>query len=343
MRKTIWKKAFLTALALVSTANGIGAQGECTTREGLTIGLSCGAQGMSTNVSTSKFTGGDQFPSNGTENFASAFDTQEYGLATENLEYNRVIGEVLDYSSLNTFSGNAGFMTNLSLGYKGLFACNQYSVGFKAIFGYEGSSASSYLNVDGASFYFSDVTGEDDARVDTYKLASPNPVKLRGGLVFGAIASLGKEMAWGNFSALVGFKIKQFTLKYLTADPVVADQPTADTLGIATAMDGLVNVGALGDGSPNTYSYSKMKKWIPALTVGFSSDYYINDSMSVGVSGYMDMFANSTFNLKDFGVSSPVVKEGDTQLTDSGNITFKNMTTFGMMVNLNYYFGGMSR
>lgn len=347
----MWKKVLLVAFAVISSANSVSAS-DCATREGLTLGVGVGVQSTSFNAVTKDFIGSENLIE------SSSDDLGEFvsGTISETVKNNVVEGSLVDYSSLKNFHSSSGVMTNMSVGYKGLFGCNQYSVGFNAIFGYEGSSAKSYLTEYGSEITFEagkdPETGETDLEIlavkssDTYSNINPNAITVRGGLVFGAIASLGKEMAWGNFSALVGFKIKQFTLSYITADPIEAKQPEeiSDVVdGVETLVPGIANLGAWGDTSLNEFSYSKMKKWIPALTVGFSTDYYINDNMSVGVSAYLDMFASSSFNLKDIEVSSPVVKEDGNQLTDSGTITLKNMTAFGMMLNLTYYFGGMSK
>jgi len=250
-----------------------------------------------------------------------------------------VNGSALDYDSANTFLGQFGLVAGLSLGYKTLFACGQYSAGLQLTGAYEGSSSKSNI-FDSTSEVIITTTGENAAdqtfsSVDTADALAGN-ISLRGGMTWGVNFLLGKEFNWGNVSALVGMKMKQFTLNYLTADSRIVNQDTA--ANYKTLFPGWESASEEGDNALNTYSSINAKKYSTALSLGFVTSYYISDSVALGMSFVYDLYAPVSFKLDNVAIASAVTADGEGQLTDSGTMKFQN-NCFTAMVGLTYSFG----
>lgn len=259
-----------------------------------------------------------------------------------------VVGSALNYNTLSTFNGVNGFVGNLSMGYNTLFACGQYSMGIQATAGYEGSSVKSILgSVDVAALInVEEGTPDPETQETTFdqtvsnvstteSTSGNNFVTLKGGMTWGLNALLGKEFSWGNVSALVGVKFKQFKLNYFSA------------VDSENAANGTYNIDVAGfmllddvSGPLNTFAKQSKSVYSTALSLGFVTKYYINESMSFGMSVVYDMYAPVSFKLPDFAISSPTPSSGDVgQVSDFGTMKFNN-NCFTVMFNLNYAFGG---
>jgi hypothetical protein len=307
------------------------------------IGVGIGVQNMQssyTNPESNAF-----YDAKDTMDLANT-DLADFGTPGEAGVFN-VVGSALNYKSISTFNGVNGFVGSLSMGYNTLFACGQYSMGIQATAGYEGSSVKSILgsfNVAASITSSDNGVDEDDNPIFDQTItrmssgesnSGGNFVTLKGGMTWGLNALLGKEFSWGNVSALVGVKFKQFKLNYLSAVGSVNPEDSAYTIttsGFTLASNASDPLNTLAKESKSLYS--------TALSLGFVTKYYINESMSLGMSVVYDMYAPLSFKLAEFGVSSPIAfGEGNLQLTDFGTMKFNN-NCFTVMFNLNYAFGG---
>jgi len=323
----------------------------CYTREGFQIGASVGFQNQVANQKDTgdwDFNGIDDLGDLEGEDLANAFKFAT--VATDGTETQvggnaKVQGEALNYNTAQNWTQGAGLMALGSMGYKGLFGCGQYSYGISTSIGYEGSFSTSTLMADGivatidsaapvspATVFTNTVSG-----VDSYSDVA-GTIQLKGGLTIGLMTSLGKEFSWGNVSAQVGVKFKQFTLNYLTTE--FAETVDADNSVIN--VDGYSAVDGLDGENLNTYVSENYKKWGTALSIGFTTQYYISDNLSMGLSVVYDMYAPVKFTLDNVAIASRAADEEE-QLTVGENAEYKfQNNTMGIMMNLTYTFGNAS-
>lgn len=348
------KKIFLLLLA-VSAATSVSADtysNNCFVREGFQISASVGFQNQNATQKTLEENGTydtlEDLRDLDTADLSELFTFQDASgqIAGDAL----VQGEALNFNSSKNFSQGVGIAAALSMGYKGLFGCGQYSYGISTSIGYEGSFSSANLMADGivgkvtsaeltpAAPPAPAVYGTTASEVSYYSDVA-GTMNLRGGLTIGLMTSLGKEFSWGNVSALVGVKFKEFRLNHLVAD--FADTVDGDSLVVG--LEGYSDYKSLAGESINTYSTQYIKKWSTALSLGFSSQYYISDNLSMGLSFVYDMYAPVTFQFTDengIDIASRSDSE-DTMLQASGAMRFQN-NTMSVMMNLTYTFGNPS-
>jgi hypothetical protein len=341
------KKMLMAFLAL--SALQVSAVQNCP-RGSFEIGVGIGVQNMQSSYtnpeSNAFYDAKDTMDLNNYVNSDTTF-LQDFGtpLAEKSVD---VVGSALNYKSISNFNGVNGFVGSLSMGYNALFACGQYSMGIQATAGYEGSSVKSILgsfdvaaSINSSDSFTVDENGnpifnQTITRINSGESTSGgNFVTLKGGMTWGLNALLGKEFSWGNVSALVGVKFKQFKLSYFSA--LDSENPSSETYnigvpGFTLAENANYPLNTLAKESKSLYS--------TALSLGFVTKYYINESMSLGMSVVYDMYAPLSFKLADFPISSPSPFGSDgEQVTDYGTMKFNN-NCFTVMFNLNYAFGG---
>jgi len=339
------KKILIAFLAL--SALQVNAVQNCP-RGSFEVGLGLGVQNMQssyTNPESSAF--GDAIGNIKLNNYVNEDNLLvDFGTPLAVGDYD-VVGSALNYGTLSTFNGLNGFVGSLSMGYNTLFACGQYSMGIQATAGYEGSSVKSIVGSVDVDASISVVDGPVDADENptfnqtltsfsaTESTSGKNFVTLKGGMTWGLNALLGKEFSWGNVSALVGVKFKQFKLNYVSAQD--SQNPEDENYNIeATGF----TLASNASDPLNTFVKQSKSLYSTALSLGFVTKYYINESMSFGMSVVYDMYAPVSFKLADVAIASPSPSNGTTpQLSDSGTMKFNN-NCFTVMFNLNYAFGG---
>jgi hypothetical protein len=333
------KKVFLLALALCSTVvqtNATDMAANCT-QQGFQIGVGFG-YGLTT-------------PTNKVYNFdgptTTMRDVQESintiippdGLEAET-SYD-FAALALDYSNVSSWQSGSAILASFNVGYKTFFDCNRYSVTGNAFIMLNSVSMTSNLMAELATFQAQlGDDGEGNPQTDLVggvgsRMEYAGKLKLSSGAVFGFNVLLAKEFSWGNAGLLLGMKFNPYKLSYLQTKPVVPEDN-----GLVALPGFMDTTGETNDNtsiSIKDYVYSSSKTiTATGFTVGFSTNYYISDNVSAGLTFFYDMYTPITFNLNDISVSAYATEENN--VLESGKIKFQN-NTMGVMMNLTYSFG----
>ena len=338
------KKVFLLALALCSTVvqtNATDMAANCT-QQGFQIGVGFG-YGLTT-------------PTNKVYNFSNPLNnpgdiekelTTVIPVTTTEDNYD-VAALGLNYSNISTWQSSSSILASFNVGYKTFFDCNKYSVTGNAFIMLNSASMTSNLMAELSQFQatFTPEVVEDNVVTEEQSTTLNGPIsskqeyagklKLSSGAVFGFNVLLAKEFNWGNAGLLLGMKFNSYKLSYLQTNPVeISDNGEIVTSGYLNRSGDLNNDQSL---NIQDYVYSSSKTiTATGFTVGFSTNYYISDNVSAGLTFFYDIYTPITFNLNDISVSA--YSTPDTEIvTDSGKIKFQN-NTMGVMMNLTYSFG----
>lgn len=325
----------------VQKALAIGAEANCYARSGFTVSASVGVSSLS--LYNKSFA--EQYGTLGTlrQSAENSTATESEGESADVDDPILVAGGGLDYNNfLRTWQSNSGVATYLSMGYKGLFGCGQYSYAAQAFIGYSAAFSTAGITemvAEGPVTF----AAADEAEVSTAVVGSENSyrnqvgrLKLSGGMNVGAIFSVGREFSWGNLSLLAGAKATEFRYYYVTADAIqTADFTTADDVTISLAPGFAAYDVVQSEGYLNTYSTQYQKKWSVALTLGFSTQYYIAENLSCGMSFTYDIYAPVKFN-PTIEVASRTSDGNQAQIVQNFNCQPNSMS---VMFNLTYTFG----
>ena len=345
------KKIFLLFVALASHAHATDVAMNCG-QQGFQISAQVG-YGLTTASNKNEIEGYESIAGTPSEmrdtfnqNFATPPDLRFYD------EY--IYAIALDYNHMKPFQSSSAISAGLSLGYKWLLNCNQYSITSNAFVQYSG--ASMYSDLDSKKTNFNAQAARDDANPGlpkNYKwiqgsigteVCPADRMTLTSGPVFGFNFLLAKEFNWGNAGLLLGMKFNCYKLKYFEVIP------TTVIAGPAVLANGYMDAsykdpfsGAVignQDVSVNIEDYIseiKKDKMATGFTVGFSTNHYISENLSAGLTLFYDMYAPITFDINV--LANPFNIDGSEGDTDTnGQMKFQN-NTIGFMMNLTYSFG----
>jgi hypothetical protein len=269
--------------------------------------------------------------------------------ATDEEENYNIATLGLNYSNISTWQSSSSILASFNVGYKTFFDCNKYSVTGNAFIMLNGASMTSNLMGELSQFqatYTPEVVDDNGNIITEASTTLDGPIsskqeyagklKLSSGAVFGFNVLLAKEFNWGNAGLLLGMKFNSYKLSYLQTNPAeISDNGDITTSGYLNLSGDLNNDQSL---NIQDYVYSSSKTiTATGFTVGFSTNYYISDNVSAGLTFFYDMYTPITFNLNDISVAAYSIPEADV-VEDSGKIKFQN-NTMGVMMNLTYSFG----
>jgi len=341
------KKIILMTLALASCANAT--EMACNPYQGFTVGATIGFSNLNGKITPSDFVGSAAAAVNTETSFAQPAEE----MAAPNLTEisNDIMSQVLDYNSVGLLSSQQGINAGINLGWKTLMGCGKYSGTISAFIGYNGAYASGDIGAFTVNSTVNQVPVAADAEpapgegnwatwevgsTDTCML-NAETIKVQSGLVYGLQYTAAKEYSWGSAGFVVGVKLNQLRLKAFEADTTNYDNGDAQN-SIQIADGGLLNA-SLNDAAANTYTGKTFTKTAVGFTMGFTTNYYISDNLSAGMTVSYDIYGPVTFNLSDIPVCSYTVAESDTTLLDSGKLKVNNLNSLGVNFNLTYYFG----
>ncbi len=350
------KKVFLLMALLCGVVRAEDMAMNCT-QQGFQVGLGFG-EGISGSTCTpADFKGAENTPATISTNLQNIVEpsqfliTDDAGAVTFDDPGSIDITTVaLDYSNISTWQSTPAIMASFSLGYKTFFDCNKYSVTGNAFIMMNGTSMTSNLQAESASFQVQVVDnanaeeGEEttEETVETVLIGGignakqyAGKMKLTSGAIFGFSVLLAKEFSWGNAGLLLGMKFNPYKLTYLETKPQNVTEGVVTTAGYLD-ISGEENNNVNLDITDYTYNKSKTKT-ATGFTVGFATNYYIADNVSAGLTVFYDMYAPISFDLQDINIC-PYTYGDEPQATDSGKIKFQN-NTIGVMMNLTYSFG----
>ena len=261
--------------------------------------------------------------------------------STDGLKYARKITSFfLDYGNLPGFNSISSISAGLSLGYKWLLSSKRYSITANSFIQYHGTSLYSELHssdlrceVIGEIKYSKPYTYIRGAIASFQALAGR--IHLKSGPIFGFNLVFSREFNWYNAGLLLGMKFHSYNLHYLDVKPLKVVPGMVVVPGyVDTTYD---NYGV--SFSAKQYTNEKiMNKMATGFTIGFSSNYYLSDTLSAGIMVFYDMYLPVTFNFVDVPICPFVLKDGQKQVVSNGQIKLQN-NTIGFMMTATYSFG----
>ena len=257
-----------------------------------------------------------------------------------------VSGMVLDYKDhLASFKPSWFVAAGLSLGYKWILNCNQYSVTPNIFFQYNNPCLYAGLLAHRENFKtvatYDQTKPEDETLIVVGPVASTETfaggVKLSSNAIFGFNGLFAKEFNWGSSGLLLGMKFNQYKMEYLTTKPADASPYVSNSGFTVVALDNIPIEPNLSLNIKDYIETDKVNQMAIGFTIGFSMNFYISNNVSSGLTLFYDMYTPVTFKLNGVAISPYTSTEQGQKIID-GQLKLQH-NTIGFLMNLTYSFG----